>query len=141
MPRHRNVLLLGLGLVLLLAVIPGQAIAKQSVELPDYEDRLSMWPDAPEVQYMEIDTPFYAIHSWGDVTDKYPRNRYTIRLFMDGAELAPTFVGCVEGIGEPAPRTHCRDHLWDFSDGIAEPGEHELVAMWMAPCGAMAANG
>lgn len=109
------------------------AQSRQIEEVPDYRSlRTFFHPDIPEDYVIEEGEPFWWGGGVGDVMPGFSPEDYQILLFMDGAQVEPTFVGCTDP--ETAPDQRCRNFIYDFPEGLPA-GEYQFYVAYVAPCG------
>jgi hypothetical protein len=91
-------------------------------------------PDSPRINFLAGSPdqfaawqPFHVRHGWTPEKGAGPGDLH-FYLFVDGEQIAPDLIGCLDGESPP-----CRTHVFEFPEGL-EPGEHEFIATWMAPC-------
>lgn len=91
-------------------------------------------PDSPRINFVSGSPdrfaawqPFHVRHGWAPEKGDSPGDLHFF-LFVDGEQVAPDLIGCLDGQTPP-----CRTHVFEFPEGL-EPGDHEFIAMWMAPC-------
>lgn len=136
-PKRRLLLLVALVSIFGLT-LASVAQSRQVAELPDYGPegalRLFFHPDLPVNYQLEEGQPFWFGGGVGDQAPGYAIKDYRILLFMDGAQVEPTYVGCT---GDPAliePNQRCSNFIYDFPDGLPA-GDYEFYIAYMAPCG------
>lgn len=114
------------------------AQSRQVAELPDYGPegalRLFFHPDLPVHYELEEGQPFFFSGGVGDQSPGYSLKSYRILLFMDGAQVEPTYVGCTGDPEEVDPSQRCSNFIYDFPDGLPV-GDYEFYIAYMAPCG------
>ena len=123
-------------LVAVLAALVGMLAAStaigadQVIDSPD-SPRFFFFGGVPE-EY-PAGAAFHVWHGWAIEPGKFgvPPSDYDFHLFVDGYQQVPE-IGCIDGEAADSP---CRAFLYDFPDGLP-PGTHELVGVWIAPCGA-----
>ncbi len=116
-------------LTLAIALIGGLLMASPASSAPSGDP-----PDTPRINFFTgapdqfaAGEPFHVQHGWFPQKGQSPGDMH-FYLFVDGEQVEPDTIGCFGGATPP-----CRGHLFDFSEGLA-PGEHEFIAMWVAPC-------
>ena len=121
-------------LILAFGLLSGSvAHSRQIEEVPEYRQlRTFFHPETPNEYVIGEGEPFWWGGGVGDVIPGFSPQSSRILLFMDGAQVEPTFVGCTDPNVESNQR--CRNFIYDYPEGLPA-GTYQFYIAYVAPCG------